>query len=427
MKILLANYRYFVSGGPERYMFNISDGLSGRGHEVIPFSIKYSRNDPTPFSRYFVDPPGEEDEVYFREQKLTPKTIFRSLSRLFYANDVEASITRLIKDTKPDVAYVLHYLRKLSPSLLVGLKRAGLPIIVRLSDFGMLCPQAHFFRNGAPCELCKTGNLIPSIRYKCVQDNYGISIINFLATQYHKARHYFDLIDMFVVTNNFMYQKMTEAGYPKNRLKIIPTYANFEGLKLSGEKETGLIVYVGRLEEIKGVHILISALHNLKNKFPRLLFQVKIFGDGNEVYMQRLKGMVNGFDLNNEVEFCGHRNLSEISKYLSSALVCVVPSIWYENLPNVILESYACGTPVLASNIGSLAECVDDDKTGYLFQAGNIEHLAERLALCLTQPEKLAEMGLNARNVAKTIYSEGEHLQKLETLFVELVRNKNNK
>jgi hypothetical protein len=122
MKILLANYRYFVSGGPERYMFNVSDALTTRGHEIIPFSIRYKQNHPTPYSKYFVEPLGEEDQIYFRDNPFILKTLYRTTSRFFYAKDVERAVGTLIQDTKPDIAYVLHCLHELSTSLLVGLK-----------------------------------------------------------------------------------------------------------------------------------------------------------------------------------------------------------------------------------------------------------------------------------------------------------------
>jgi len=134
MKIVLANYRYFISGGPERYMFNVSNALSACGHETIPFSIHYTKNQPSLYSEYFVEPLGNRDEVKLREQRFNAKTLWRTLIRLFYAKDVENAIKRLVSETQPEVAYVLHYLRKLSPSLLVGLKKANIPIVVRISN-----------------------------------------------------------------------------------------------------------------------------------------------------------------------------------------------------------------------------------------------------------------------------------------------------
>ena len=406
-------------------MFNVADALTTHGHDVVPFSIQYQRNQPTPYSRYFVQPLGGEGEVYFRDQKLTIKTIWRTLSRLFYAPDVEKAVTRLIKDTKPQVAYILHYLRKLSPSLLVGLKRAGLPIVVRLSDYAMLCPQAHFLRGNVPCELCISGNFLPSIKYRCVQESLSASALNALATQYHQRMRYFDFVNVFVTTTRFMYQKMVAAGYPEQRLRYIPTFVNstiFHPAPKDAKEK--YIAYAGRLDKIKGVHILIEALSLLRAKYPNIKLNIQIAGSGDESYVGLLKQQVQRLDCGGYINFLGELRAEQMVEFLNKAFLSVVPSLWYENLPNAILESYACGTPVLASNLGSLPECVEDGRTGYLFKVGDANDLAERLALCLDQPEKLEEMGLNARKVAETTYSTEQHMEKLEALFVELVRSK---
>src|SRR4051812_2192863 len=85
LKVLVINYRYFVSGGPERYLFNVTHLLEERGHEVVPFSVAYDQNDPTPFAKYFVSPIGASSEVYFREQRRDPRTLAKSLERSFYS------------------------------------------------------------------------------------------------------------------------------------------------------------------------------------------------------------------------------------------------------------------------------------------------------------------------------------------------------
>jgi len=422
MRILLTNYRYFVSGGPERYMFNVTDALTARGHEVIPFSVRYTRNRPTPYSMYFVKPLGSEDEVFFREQRFTPPTLWRSISRLFYAVDVEKAVTHVAAEYQPQIAYVLHYLRKLSPSLLVGLKKAGLPIVVRLSDYAMLCSQAHCLRNGVPCELCVRGNLWPSIRYRCVQSSLAASVLNALATWYHRFRHYFDLIDVFVTTNQFMYRMMVSAGFPERRLQCIPTFVDGETFRPNpGFAKDDYIVYAGRLEAIKGIHILLDALALLRRTRPALSLHVKAAGSGDERYSVLLKQNVQRAGLQDMVEFVDELNANELSNLLSKAQLFVVPSLWYENLPNVILESYACGTPVLASDLGSLTECVEDGETGYLFRPGDAGSLAERLEYCLDHPQQVACMAQKARQVAEEVYSPPRHVAMLEELFNELL------
>ncbi len=369
MKILLANYRYFISGGPERYMFNVINSLAMRGHVVIPFSIQYEQNQPTPYSHYFAQPLGGQGQVYFREQKWNSRTIWRTLSRLFYAPDVEKAVTQLVKDTKPQVAYILHYLRKLSPSLLVGLKRAGLPIAVRLSDYAMLCPQAHCLRDSRPCELCVSGNLFPSIRYRCIQASLGASVLNALATWYHRFRHYFDLIDVFVVTNAFMYRMMVAAGYSESRLRCIPTFVDKEIFNSPPAiPRQDFVVYAGRLEFIKGVHVLVDAIATLASKRPDVAWQFKLAGAGDEEYAHSIMRKVEAAGLEAKIEFLGELQASDLSQLLSLASLSVIPSIWYENLPNALLESYACGTPVIASSLGSLKDTVVEGQTGFLFE-----------------------------------------------------------
>jgi glycosyltransferase involved in cell wall biosynthesis len=425
MRILLANYRYFVSGGPERYMFNVTDVLAERGHTVIPFSIRYTRNQPTPYAHYFVEPLGSRSEVTFREQRLDPRTLWRTLVRLVYAPEVGRAVTRIVADTQPQVAYVLHYLRKLSPSLLVGLKKAGLPIVVRLSDYAMLCPQAHCLRDESPCTLCVSGNLWPSIYYRCVQGSSAASALNALATWYHRVRHYFDLIDVLVTTNQFMYRMMVSAGFPEHRLQCIPTLVDGETFRPSPDfAKDDYIAYTGRLEAVKGVHILVDTLALLRRRRPDLDLHVKVAGPDSsgsgDGYGALLRRRVQDADLQDVVEFVGELNATEISDLLSRAQLSIVPSLWYENLPNAILESYACGTPVLASELGSLVECVQDGETGYLFRVGDASSLAERLEFCLDHPQQMARMAKKARQMAEGMYSPQRHITVLEGLLSRL-------
>lgn len=423
MRILLANYRYFVSGGPERYMFNISDALAARGHQVIPFSINYSRNHETPYSNFFVDPLGNRDQVLFAEQHRDPKTLWRTMQRLFYAPDVEMAVDRLATTTQPDVAYVLHYLRKLSPALLTGLKKANLPIVVRISDYAMLCPQAHCLRDGRPCVLCAKGNLWSSIRYRCIQDSLAASLLNGLATWFHRLRRYFDLIDVFVVTNMFMHNMMLSAGFPEERLRCIPTFVDhqvFHPGDTGSASGSSYVVYVGRLEAVKGVHVLLSAWHIFRQSHPDSPFHLRIAGSGDLNYTANLKAMCAELPIEN-VEFVGALNKEDLAELYRGALVSIVPSLWYENLPNSLLESLSSGTPVLASDLGSLSECVHDGQNGYLFPPGDAQKLAEVLAHCIEHPKSLNRMSDNAIQLARTVYSPERHVVALESLFMKLI------
>jgi glycosyltransferase involved in cell wall biosynthesis len=80
MKIIIINYRYFISGGPERYLFNITELLEKNGHVVIPFSVKSNHNKPSKYENYFLTPIGDGEEVYFREYK---KSDIKTMSKTF--------------------------------------------------------------------------------------------------------------------------------------------------------------------------------------------------------------------------------------------------------------------------------------------------------------------------------------------------------
>jgi len=427
MRIILANYRYFVSGGPERYMFNVTYALTERGHEIIPFSIRYSKNSPSPYEEHFVAPPAEKDQIYFRDQSFSPWVVLKTLSRLFYATDVEKAVQRLINDTQPDIAYVLAYLRKLSPALLVGLKNVGVPIVVRLSDFGMLCPASTCCRDGHPCELCVKGNIFPSVRYRCVKGSLPISLTNAAATWFHRSRHYFDLIDCFVTTTRFMYDMMLSVGYSADRLRLIPTFVDNDFFHPAPQEQIPGIpyfLYVGRVDYDKGVHVLLDAWRRLKKFYQGQPIQLKIVGTyvfGSAEYMEQLMSLALP-----DVAFLGELSKNEIADLLRNAYMTIIPSIIYDNLPNVVLESYASGTAVIASNIGSFKECVVDNETGELFETGNADDLMEKMEYALEHPDQVAFMSQEARNVALGKYSREMHLSSLESLFESLVKNEHN-
>lgn len=421
MKILLANYRYFLSGGPERYMFNITDELTARGHEVIPFSINYSRNASSAYSHYFAPPLGSADDVYFTEQTRSLSGVAESLRRSFYSADVEACSDRLLQAVRPDVAYVLHYLRKLSPSLLVSLKKHNVPIVVRLSDYQMLCPQAHMLRDNSPCSLCVTEGLFKSIENRCVKGSLPASMVNACATWFHRWRKYFDLIDCFVVTNEFMREMMIAAGYRPERVTLIPTFSNMarNGTSLDATAPMS-IAYLGRVEPLKGVHLLLEAYATLRSTRPSCEWRLEITGEGDAAYLDQLRGRCTELGLQDLVSFGYARSRDSVIETFGRAVVSVVPSIWFENLPNSLLESLACGVPVVASRIGSLTQAFSDGVEGFHFTAGSSEDLANTLIRIWDSRVELSRMRKAAAQLAREQYSASSHVQMLVALLERL-------
>lgn len=423
MKILIANYRYFVSSGPERYLFNIKDRFEATGHEVAPFSVRYARNVPTPYERYFVSPLGSPDEVYFDQHKGSPGAFLKTLSRLFYSTEVEHAVGRLADDFKPDIAYILYYLRKLSPSVLAALKKRNVPIVVRLSDYGMFCPEHHCLRAGHPCTLCINGNLTSSIKHRCVKGSFLISGLEAAATMFHRMRGYFDMIDQFVTTNSFMTEMMIKAGYPANRLTCIPTFTDIEKFKPlpTGATDRPYIAFVGRLDPAKGVHVLLNAMVHLKRLSGGAPLLLRIAGvEHNADYLAALKAQTERNGLQGVVEFLGPLHPDKVAGLLQRAMALIMPALWFENLPNTVLESFSCGTPVIASQLGSLSRTITDGENGLLAKPGDAIDFAEKIDLLARDPKLQTTMRQCARLTAETTYSPNSHFTALQRLFSKM-------
>ncbi|MEW5773557.1 MAG: glycosyltransferase family 4 protein [Thermodesulfobacteriota bacterium] len=422
MRILLANYRYFLSSGPERYMFGLMDLMAAAGHECVPFSVRYARNRPSPWDSHFVPPLAGEDEVYFDQHRWTPRSALRTMSRLFYSPEVAHAARRLAREARPQAAYLLQYLRKLSPSLAAGLKRSGLPVVARLSDFAMLCPQAHLLRRNRPCTLCVGRSILPSVLHGCVKNSRTVSLVNALATWLHNAADLFRHVDCFVTPSRFMRDTMLSAGYAPDRIRHIPTFVDSRTFRpCPKDSEPERIVFVGRLDRPKGLEILVRAAAELKAGGLLRGRRIEIAGQGDQDYVRELTGLAATLRLTDaELHFAGHIPTTNLPAFLGGALCSVLPSLWFENLPNAALESMACGTPVVASNLGSLAECVDHGRIGLLFAPGDHRELAQAIASLLDDRPGLAAMSEACCREVRGPYAPERHLASLLDLFGEL-------
>ena len=419
MRICLVNYRYFVSSGAERYLFGVKRLLEERGHEVIPFSIRYRQNEPTPWSSYFVAPIGADDQVFFRQHSWDPATVRRSLERAVYSREVYDALARLLRDTRPDVAFVLNYVKKLSPSVLVALHDAGVPIVVRFSDFALVCPQPHLVREGRVCELCVGRTYWPSVVHRCVQGSLGASLVNALAMTYARRRGFFDLVDAFVAPSEIMREKMVQGGLPEAKLHHIPT---FVAVPDGGSREPGnprRICFVGRLEPTKGVEVLVDAFRLLRRRDGMADLELVLAGEANTARGVALQQRLAGLELPG-LRLTGSLDEEGVRKLLRSSALSVVPSLWYENTPNALLESLACGTPVVASDLGSMRAMLDGTGAGALFRPGDAGDLAHVLAELLERPGEPARMGRRARELARERYAPQAHVEALEALFADV-------
>ncbi len=413
MKIALVNYRYFISGGPERYYFNIKEVLERHGHEVVPFSVKSSRNLPNDYERYFLD--VVDDEVYFAQSKKSLKVVLKSFTRMFYSLEARRKFGQLLDDTKPDLVYIMHFHNKISPSIIDAAWSRGVPVVHRISDFQYMCPNALFYndRTGV-CEDCLKGKRWSCVRNKCVLQSPVYSGIKMAAKWLHDVMGVTKRIDAFVVPSDFTLKKLHEYGIPKEKLHHIPTFFN--------QKEENPVVeyqpyalFVGRIEKQKGLMTLVKAFEGTDNR-------LKVIGFSNDGYEETLKQELKG--KKHQVEFLGRKSFEEIVPYLKSCRCTVVPSEWYDNFPNVILESFAYKKAVIATDFGSLPELVHDGETGLTFRYGDAADLCQKVAHLLSHEDEARRMGENAYRMLTERYTAEAHYEKLFSLFQDVMSSK---
>jgi glycosyltransferase involved in cell wall biosynthesis len=419
MKIVLVNYRYFFSGGPERYMFNIKELLEKEGHEVIPFSVKHNKNIKTPYEQHFLSPVGSGDEVYFSDVQKSKKSFsdqWKGLTRMVYSFEAKNCFKKLLSIVKPDLVYILHFQSKISCSIIDAAHKMGIPVVHRISDYSLLCPCDHFFRMSEEqiCELCTQKTKWPSLKHKCVYNSTLYSFIKVAALTVQNFVGIRKKISRFIFPSNFTMGKFIENGFDAKKCVHIPTLFNDTILRTDLQREyRPFALFIGRTDPDKGLLTLLEA-------FIGTNYNLKIIGFSRVPgYYEKLQEHIKNKQHN--IEFLGKMEFNQIQTYLSQCLFTIVPSEWYDNLPNTILESYAMHKCVVATNVGSLAENVIDGKTGLLFKYKDASDLKSKITYLFEHPEKAEEYGRNARLQIDTKFSIKNHVKALQELFVEVL------
>lgn len=412
MRILLVNYRYFISGGPEKYMFNIKKILEEHGHEVVPFSVRSNKNVATEYEKYFVEPIGGRDATYYSEYQKTPRTIWKMLSRSVYSLEVKRAIQREIQETKPDLVYILQFVNKLSPSVIRGAKQMGLPVVVRLSDYFLLCPRFDFLCNRKICEDCLSRGYRSCVKKRCVKGSFFASMVRVLAMKIHTAMRIYDAVDAFITPSMFLKDKLVQSGFEERKIHCIPTFTTCS--IRTDETEIGKYgLYFGCITDGKGVETVVKAYEILPER------RVLIVGDDHTQEAKRLKQYVREHELKN-IEFTGFKGGNDLERIIQEARFTIIPSICYDNLPNTALESFQYAKPVITSDLGSLKELVIDGQNGYLFEPGNAQDLAQKIRM-LDDDQIVAAMGNANQKRLCDHFSQGGHYDMLMHVFMSMM------
>lgn len=381
MRILSIHNRYKIRGGEDESRELEERLMRDRGHTVDVY---------------------EEDNDQLNSMgaaKIAVKTI--------WSEESFNIVRQRLQQAQYDIVHVQNFFPLISPSVYYAAQSEGVPVVQTLRNYRLLCPNALFFRNGQVCQDC-IGKIVPypGIVHSCYRQNTIASAGVATMISFHRAmRTWTSKVDIYIALTEFARQKFIEGGLPADQIFVKPNFVHPDpGV---GVGVGGYALYVGRLSVEKGLDTLLTAWEHLHLQIP-----LKIVGDGPlaplvERATQRLSN----------VEWLGRRPMSEVHTLMGNAKFVIFPSKWYETFGRVAVESFAKGTPVIASDIGAISELIDHQKTGLYFKPGDSEDLAEKVRWLLSQPDVITRMRKACRLEFEKKYTEAANYQRMLEIY----------
>ena len=429
------------AAGAEVYTAGLASAFARAGHSVRVVCVGEWESGPQPLN-------GAEDSDQEGVRVTRLNLNWRQgpdPNRYLYDNPaVEAYLAALLAEDRPDLVHVTSCYT-LSASVLRTIERSGLPLVITLTDFWFLCPRITLLRSdGVLCD----GQTTPWECLKCVLHEAKAyrwptrvlpeaavqTALTWISTQPVLSRRpglrgmaldmgarkrllptLLDLADVIIAPSHALARLYHDNGL--NRPLRVMAY----GHRLDWVKDVQprpaaarlAFGFVGRITEAKGVHVLTAAAARLGADLP---LQIDVWGDTHQepAYFAALP---KPGPKHPPMTFHGRFERGCQAEVFSQIDVLVVPSIWYENNPLVIQEAFAAGIPVIASDLGGMAEFVEPEVNGLLFETGNADALAAAMQRLATQPELLERL----RRGVPRVQSVEQALAELETLYREVL------
>jgi glycosyltransferase involved in cell wall biosynthesis len=375
LRILIAHARYRQKGGEDMVAESETQLLKSRGHAVA----SYTRDNK--------DIGGVS-----------------AAWRTLWSQRTTAELSRLLDEFQPDVIHVHNTFPSISPSLYWVAARYGIPIVQTLHNFRLLCPQAMLLRDGSVCEDCVGRAPWRAVLYGCYRDSTAQSAVLASMLMTHRSLGSYRKVTRYIALNEFCRDKFIEGGLPANKIVIKPNFADVAQSDDLAPRHGAL--FAGRLSKEKGIDVLLDAFALLPSQ------TLQIIGDGPE--RARIANRPN-------IELLGWLEPPALLAAMRRSAYLILPSIWYENSPRTLIEAFGCGLPVIASNLGALAELVDHGRTGLLFDPKSAADLARVIRWAEEHPDEMRVMGNEARGEFEQRYSPDRSYSQLIDIYSQAI------
>lgn len=354
-RILLVHNYYQIPGGEDTVVANEKKMLEDHGHKVF---------------------------LYTRDNKeLNSFTIFQKLMlplNTVFSFKTYREICYLIRKRRIDIVHVHNTLNLISPSVFYAAFSCKVPVVNTLHNFRLQCPAGTFYRNHHVCEECMKSGLSCSVQHSCYRGSKLQTLASALTIWLHRLIGTYRKVN-FICLTEFNKKKLLELNDGKRKVIderkvfIKPNFTpevNKLGSQIKKEsigalKDKKYYVFVGRVEEIKGIRLLVRAFE----KNGQLLVVV---GDGND--SGKISEYLRRKNIDNII-MLGRQERDTVNAIMAHAKAVIVPSLWYETFGMVVIEAYACRMPVIAADFGNVGDLVEDGRTGFKYRQDSSDDL----------------------------------------------------
>jgi glycosyltransferase involved in cell wall biosynthesis len=395
MKVLLVNDYGYEAGGAEIIIYTLRDALRGRGHEVRVFASSAS-----------------DGKLPLRADELCHGTLYEARTNLQCMNlSAFRSLRNLIRSFKPDIVHVNLYLTQLSPFILRALARV--PSVYYAQWYRAICPVGtRLLPTGESCRL-PIG--ISCLKQGCIPRHYWPRIMAQMAIN----RAWFGRFNRVTAISQAVANRLEEfGGSVMRQVDVVYPGTVWTPARTALEiATTPVILCAGRLVPEKGIDVLIRAFSLIQSSHQdsRLI----IVGDGPS--RPSLTALTDELGLSGRVDFRGHLSQADTAAAIRAAWCLCVPSLWEEPFGMIAAEAQMQGIPVIASRAGGLAEIIEVGITGFLVPSGDVDALASRLQMLITNGSLAVQLGIQSHERAARLFGAEAFARRFEDVYQETI------
>lgn len=384
MNILIVHNYYQIPGGEDTVVASEKKLLEDNGHRVS----LYTRNNC-----------DLKQMRLLRKLALPITTVFNPRTYV--------DIRQMIKKQGIEIVHVHNTMNLVSPSVYYAAFSRKVPVVQTIHNFRMLCPGATFYRDGHICEDCVKKGLRCAVKHSCYRGSRLQTLACVISMKLHRMTGIYRKLNYICLTEFNKNKLLRLKQIKEDRVYVKPNFTfDIKDRKTEGE----FYLYIGRIEEIKGVALMIEAFSKMPDK------KLILAGTGSEY--QSYKEMVAKRGLAN-IEFKGYMEKESLIGLLESAKAVIAASQWYETFGMVVIEAFASHTPVIVGDIGNIGSLVEDRVDGIKFR----HHSSESLIQAVEQFEQLDgnALGENGYRKYKDMFSEEKNYESIRAVYHDIL------